>query len=462
MSHLFGQTALRTPGSGKRQNLFGRIRTATLAATAAATILPLLSGSALAAARLRTLHTFCPNQACAAGEANVPLGGLARDGSGNLYGTTELGGAYNHGVVFELVFTGRKYKYRILHSFCASSGCPDGDSPDASLTLDVNGNVYGTTLHGGNANNAGVAFELVASRRYRLQVLHAFCSLSGCADGASPQAPLSYAAEATGALYDGTSTLYGEAAAGGDTSNGIAFQLTYIAGKPQRKWGLLHSFTGADGENPWYGLTPDANGNLYGVAAFGGASADSAGTAFEFSPNAKGFKFTLLYSFGSQANDADGFEPNGALAIDGQGRLVGVTFGGGAGGQGALYRIVPNGTNSQESVLYSFCANGTCTDGQWPSGGVAISGGTIFGTAQRGGTACTEFGGGGCGTLFEFGKKYPYFRVLHDFCTATQCADGSAPAGTLILDSAGNVYGVTAGGGSGNPYNEGTVYKLIP
>src|ERR1051325_7118638 len=96
---------------------------------------------------LKTLHAFCGQESCSDGDR--PVAGLVMDSAGNLYGTTQFGGANNRGVVFELKSRNGAWRYRVMHSFCADSGCPDGSVPSSGLILDVSGNLYGTTETGG-------------------------------------------------------------------------------------------------------------------------------------------------------------------------------------------------------------------------------------------------------------------------------------------------------------------------
>ena len=97
----------------------------------------LLSAGATNAATVKTLYNFCSGNGCADGSA--PAGGLLRDGNGNLYGTTTLGGAHGFGTVFEMKRNGDSWTYQVLHSFCP--GCGESAFPQSKLVLDTAGNL---------------------------------------------------------------------------------------------------------------------------------------------------------------------------------------------------------------------------------------------------------------------------------------------------------------------------------
>lgn len=221
-------------------------------------------------------------------------------------------------------------------------------------------------------------------------------------------------------------------------------------------FGLLHSFSGApDGESLLLGvdyndggLTPDAKGNLYGTTRRGGAH--NFGTVFKMD---KAGIETVLYSFCSQANCADGSSPYAALALDPQGKLYGTTPSGGAYNAGTVFRLDSSGT---ETVLYNFCSQAGCIDGASPSGALILGAqGKLYGTT---------FGGGayGAGTIFEVSLVGDEI-VLHSFCSKPICADGSSPNGAVVEDARGNLYGTTIMGGAdsaGGGPGHGTVFKV--
>jgi len=154
-----------------------------------------------------TLYNFCSLANCADGA--LPQAGLIADGSGNLYGTTYIGGTHGGGTIFKLnAKTGIE---TVLYSFCSLPVCTDGQSPYSDLLMDTAGNLYGTTVKGGNTN-LGVVFKLDTSGNET--VLHSF---SGTGDGANPYA---------GLIADHQGNLYGTASMGGANSKGTVFQIT--------------------------------------------------------------------------------------------------------------------------------------------------------------------------------------------------------------------------------------------
>ena len=175
---------------------------------------------------------------------------------------------------------------------------------------------------------------------------------------------------------------------------------------------LLYNFCSqpncADGEGPSSSLTPDGAGNFYGTTALGGANMD--GTVFELSPNGTGgYNETVLYSFCSVQNCADGNDPTSTVIFDGAGNLYGTACSGGANGQG-----VP-----------SACGDGF--DGY----------GVVFELSPKPGGGCpsgSNSGNGWCET------------VLYSFMSTP---DGASPFSGLTFDPTGNLYGTTYGGGSG-------------
>jgi uncharacterized repeat protein (TIGR03803 family) len=295
------------------------------------------------------------------------------------------------------------------------------------------------------------------------KVLYSFCSVSGCSDGS----------EALGGLvFDGAGNLYGTTSGGGVYGYGTVFKLTPGAGGAWTET-VLYSFCPApgcaDGAYPGYGsLVLDPAGNLYGTTSYGGVyqaacGGRDCGTVFELSPNGGGdWTESVLHSFG---NGTDGREPLSGLIFDRTGNLYGTTFAGGAGhgftcgsGCGTVFGLTPgaNGTWT-ETVLYRFCYPHGCLGGAGPQAGLTLDSlGNLCGTASYGGSSST-CGGQGCGVVFQLTPSNGKWkeRVLSSFSYRT----GKQPQASLVLDTAGSLYGTTSLGGA---YRYGVAFKLKP
>jgi uncharacterized repeat protein (TIGR03803 family) len=205
---------------------------------------------------------------------------------------------------------------------------------------------------------------------------------------------------------------------------------------------VLHFFNGTDGDQPNSGLIFDSAGNLYGVTS--GPVAKSS-LAFELVPDGNG-KWTerVLYRFCSLTKCADGSIPVGPLVIDATGKLYGTTNYGGATDNGVVFELSPRPEGLwTEKVLYNFCSISDCPDGSYPGSLIADSAGNLYGTTYYGGT---EHGG----TVFELspGPKDTWTeKVLYSFCTLSNCNDGYLP-NSVIFDSAGNLFGNNLAGWS--------------
>jgi uncharacterized repeat protein (TIGR03803 family) len=325
------------------------------------------------------LYNFCSQRDCMDGA--LPLAGLIFDQKGNLYGTTEAGGAHGYGAVFKLTPEGKE---EVLYSFCAhtkAAVCTDGASPHAGVVFDRNGNLYGTTA-GGGAHGYGTVFKLTPKGRET--VLYSFCAQTNCTDGKYPFA---------GVVLDQTGNLYGTTISGGvhHPSScelygcGVVFKLT-----PKGKEEVLYSFCAqnncTDGEYPYAGVVFDQRGNLYGTTVEGGHSdincgSYGCGVVFKLTPKRKE---AVLYSFCAQSNCTDGAAPYAGLVFDKEGSLYGTTTAGGLCGLcGVAFKLTPKG---RETVLYSFCAQGNCNDGVIPTAGLTFDQkGNLYGTTVYGG-----------------------------------------------------------------------------
>jgi uncharacterized repeat protein (TIGR03803 family) len=368
-----------------------------------------------------------------------PQASLISDQSGNLYGTAPVGGVYQAGTAFELMpKAGGGWTENVLHNFGKGS---DGKNSYAGLIFDSAGNIYGTAS-GGGVYKVGTAFELMpkAGGGWTEKVLHNFGKGS---DGTAPYSSLIF--DSAGNLY-GTTISGGDLSCNTGFGCGTVFELTPKAGGGWTEK-ILHKFNGKNGSQPSGSLIFDAAGtNLYGATVFGGPS--NSGIVFELTPKAGGgWTEKVLHKFPPNFG-RDGYNPTGSLTFDASGNLYGTTFVGGHGGRansGTVFRMTPQADGSwTETVLHNFTQN---ADGYTPFGGLIFDGvGNLYGTTFSGGSNGTEKGtvfklapqAGGTWTE----------SLLYSFCSLTNCRDGAKPVAGLIFDADGNLYGTTLQGGT--------------
>lgn len=313
--------------------------------------------------RETVLHKFTGNP-----DGATPYGHLVLDGSGNLYGTTFSGGTAGLGTVFKIDRSGKE---TVVHSF---TGNPDGANPCAGLVRDNSGNLYGTTENGG-AFGFGTIFKIDASGNET--VLRSFAGSPS--DGADPTADL---------ILDGDGNLYGTTFTGGSGGFGTVFELDTTNTET-----ILWNFTGgADGGNPFGGLTRDANRVLYGTTENGGGTqlvdrpgGCCRGVVYELNGNTE----TPLYTF---TGGNDGGNPAADLVLS-NGVLYGTTLSGGSGHRGTAFAVTI--ATGSESVLHGFTGG---KDGATPGAGLLMNAaGVLYGTAEGGGRYQQ-------GTVFQYKK----------------------------------------------------------
>lgn len=371
------------------------------------------------------------------------------DATGNLYGTTLLGGVGGVGTVYELVHAKGGWHEKVLYSFTGGS---DGGWAYGGVVFDGAGNIYGGTRSGGS-NNCGVVYELSPGKHgnWTEKVLYSFPGNQDCEGG--PACALTF--DSKGNLYGGT---VGDSPCGGYYYYGIVFELRHT----RRGWNErdLHDFCGSDGDGPTYGqLVFDSTGNLYGTSGFGGSG--GLGVVFELSPAAHHqWTFTTIHSF----NSDEGGIADGGLLIDANGNLYGAEVDGGSQGYGSVYQFSPQGGGVwNESIPYDFNVS---PDGQNPyQNPVFDANGNLFGTTYSGGDIAQCYDA--CGTIYELvpqtGGTWSE-SVVYDFGSLSGGADGYQPVAGLIRDSNGNFYGTTGKGGAvlgKRPCDCGVVYEFM-
>ncbi len=362
-----------------------------------------------------------------------PQAALIMDSSGNLYGTAGDGGADGDGTIFELA--NGSGTLTTLASFNGTNGA----YPEAGLILDSSGNLYGTA-YGGGANGDGTVFELAAGSG----AITPLASFNGT-NGACPEA---------GLIMDSGDNLYGTTDQGGPTWNpsaavygyGTVFELAKVGSTYSSTITTLAAFNGTNGEVPRDALIMDGNRNLYGTTEAGGptwnpgAGVYGYGTVFELASESG--TFTTLASF----NGSNGDNPTGII-MDSNGNLYGAAYGGGAGGDGTVFELAAG--SGGIIPLASF--NGS--DGATPLAGLIMDGSrNLYGTTVDGGA-------NGDGSVFELANGSGTISTLASFNPSTN--SGFEPAGGLVMDSSGNLYGTTSSGGVGST-GVGIVFELLP
>ncbi len=286
-----------------------------------------------------------------------PEGGLIRDKVGNLYGTTTGGGSGNAGTVFMVSAAGVE---QVLYTF---PGGTNGATPEAGLAIDAEGNLYGTTTAGGAKGN-GTVFKLTKrGTQWTETVLYSFGTGS---DGATPVA---------GVILRGTN-IYGTTSAGGPYGYGTIFQLTHSGAAWTET--IIHNFEdGDDGAIPYGGLIADKLGNLYGAATEGGTG--GGGTIYELSPASGSWTFNVLYS-------NPGWGISGSfrnVALDASGNLYGTSHCDGANNAGTVYKLTPASGSWTYTSLYVFEGG---SDGLYSFSNPILEADHLFGTTKQGGT----------------------------------------------------------------------------
>jgi uncharacterized repeat protein (TIGR03803 family) len=323
---------------------------------------------------------------------------------------------------------------KVIYSF---QGGTDGWWPASDLTLDPEGNLYGTTSQGG-AHSAGTVFRLKhTANGWKEELLYSF---KGTNDGSSPIA---------GVVFDNAGNLYGT---GSGYVNGYA-TVFKLSPDSHGQWTETVLYT-SDARTyflPNSDLVFDVHGNLFGALGTGGDF--NGGFVFELIPQPKGlWKEVTLHAF----KGADGAIPSSAVALDSSGNVWGATQIGGTGictyykdshGCGVVYKLTPgSGGKWTESVVYNFIRGGG--NAVIPSAGFFLRDRHLFGTSLT--------GGDGLGTFFELkpSQKDWTQQILYRFYGYP---DGEGPIGRLEMGPHGELFGVTGGGGY---KNVGTVFAL--
>jgi uncharacterized repeat protein (TIGR03803 family) len=261
-------------------------------------------------------------------DGGYPYSGLVQTPNGILYGGTHVGGVSGFaGTIYKILPGGQFNPF-----FSFSSDGSQGGSPDGSLLLGFDGNLYGAATFDGASGN-GTLFQISTNGTFSL--LYTFTALNSNQanpDGAVPNG---------GLVQAPNGGIYGVASAGGANTNGTVFEIA-----PDGSFSVLHTFSAtdnfgvnADGAMPQGPLCLGSDGALYGVTSYGGVDAD--GAIFRLTTNGV---FTLLYSFSavdySTVTNFDGAGPIAGLVQGSDGNFYGVADAGGTNGVGSIFKLL--------------------------------------------------------------------------------------------------------------------------
>jgi hypothetical protein len=338
-------------------------------------------------------------------QGRLPESPLLLDASGNLYGATFEGGTSGGcnngegcGIVFELTQTGGVWSETVLYNFTGGS---DGDSPIGNLAMDAAGNLYGTASNGGDFScsrsglGCGVVFELSNTGSAWVEsVIHTFTDKN---DGALPMG---------GVTLDAAGNVYGTASRGGNIKDcpagqvvgcGVVFKFTPSSSGWTEQ--VLHAFTeNNNGYYPQATVTFDPAGNIYGTTMTGGG-------VYKLTPTTTGpWKYSVLKILSNKV----GASPMAGVTLDSAGNVYGTTdFGGDVSapkcdtnGCGVVFKLTPTASGPwTETAMHIFKGG---ADGRYPvySGVVLDSSGNLYGTTEEGG-ALAECSGAGCGLVYQ-------------------------------------------------------------
>lgn len=370
----------------------------------------------------KLIHVFTNS----GGDGATPMGTPLLGQDGNIYGTTEFGGAYGFGTVYRVTPNGDvSYFYNFR-----GGDYGDGCAPKGGLMQDGQGNFYGTTLlcgSEGNVYGAGTVFKIAPDATET--VLHSFYYYEwDNKDGGGPYGP---------PILDSRGNLFGTTANGGHhvcRIVGIYCGTIYRIDRAGQLH-LIHQFNGRQGlAFPMAGLIFGEDGYMYGTTPF--YSGRYYGTVYK--TDMKGH-VTIVYGF---HNPKTGANPEGGLVEDSLGNFYGDTNTGGTDDMGVIYKVSEDGT---ETVLHNL----TWDEGAHPRWGTLAmdAQGNLYGTTYDGGPSLG-------GVVFKLAPDGTY-TILHAFdCDTGPCS----PVGGVALDASGNIFGTTFLGDVENQY--GVIFEL--
>jgi autotransporter passenger strand-loop-strand repeat protein/uncharacterized repeat protein (TIGR03803 family) len=359
---------------------------------------------------------------------------LVIDGSGNLYGETDAGGASNLGTLFELTKIGGLYAS--TPDALSPPGSPNTLTPDTGLVAGTQEVMPHSNLFMDAAGD--VVFSTVSNAVVPAAAGHTGSVILEQAGSVAPVllagiAPLAnlkvWAPQVTLVTTQGT---FVTNLLGTEHLEFFTAGFSGIAGDSE----TILSVTGVTGS-----MVADTAGNVYGTTSSGGANSD--GSVFELLNGSYAGTPITLASF----NGTNGADPQAGLISDAAGNLFGTTLSGGAYNDGTVFELVNNGGGSYTlESLASFDG----ADGANPDGGlIEDAAGNLYGA--------TEAGGAGDGTVFKIANTAGAYASTPTTLVTFDGTNGASPETALTVDSSGNLFGTTASGGADS---DGTLFEL--
>ena len=401
--------------------LSSRVHNRTLSAALTILLATLVPVPAAHAQTFNVIYSFIQNSVGAQPNAGVTL-----DRNGNIYGTNYFYGL-GYGTVYKLTQRNGAWAPTVLYEF---QGGTDGANPASRVVFGPDGTLYGTTSKGGGSGCSAQGCGTV----FRLTPPATVCKTSVCpwtetvlyrftngADGATP--------EYGDLIFDSAGSIYGTTS-GSNTSLGSVYKLTNSGGAWTET--TLWTFTGgSDGQFPLGGVVFDRAGNLYGSMETG---------VFELSPSQGGWTNTVIYNF---VGLDEGFGAEAGVVFDSAGNLYGSTSVEGPDSQGSIVQITPSGGSWNLDIIHD--------------GGQLVGTNLNFDAAGNlYGVRITDRSDNGEAFKMSFVDGSWTYTLLHTFSGGEQ---GGTPYDGMVMDTDGNLWGTASGGGT---HNYGMVYEIIP
>jgi uncharacterized repeat protein (TIGR03803 family) len=355
------------------------------------------------------------------------IGAMVQATDGMLYGMGYNGGMDNSGVVYKYdPSTSTLTKQFDFHQ------AKTGSHPVGAIVPAKDKMLYGVTQFGGTKNNGTIYQFDPTTYSYTKKI-----DFDKAISGDAPTAPLLLASDRK---------FYGTTSYGGPNDDGILFQYDPATNILTPKV----EFGGAKGSDPCGELVQLSNGKIYGTTREGGAKNE--GVIFQFDPATGTYEKKIDFE-----GKVKGSYPEGGLTLAADGKLYGVTTGGGvnssasiASGFGVLFQYDPSTNDFVKKIDFDGNGNGPNPNGTL----VKTANGKLYGMTTTGG-ATSDTNHVGEGVLFEFDPATSLINNKLDF----DMEKGRNPNGTLLLASDGNLYGVTNTGGK---HDMGVIFQFNP